>query len=110
TETRLEVNDEGLVRIYAPNRAALDAARGAVLDVAGSLDVGATYDGVVTGVKDFGAFVRIRSHEGLVHISEWASQRTENMQEAAKVGDTVRVTVLEPDRQGRLSLSRKAAM
>ncbi|MCZ6747704.1 MAG: polyribonucleotide nucleotidyltransferase [SAR324 cluster bacterium] len=110
TETRLEVNDEGLVRIYAPNRSALDAARGAVLDVAGSLDVGATYDGVVTGVKDFGAFVRIRSHEGLVHISEWASQRTENMQEAAKVGDTVRVTVLEPDRQGRLSLSRKAAM
>ncbi len=110
TETRLEVNDEGLVRIYAPNRSALDAARGAVLDVAGSLDVGATYDGVVTGVKDFGAFVRIRSHEGLVHISEWASQRTENMQEAAKVGDTVRVTVLEPDRQGRLSLSRKAAL
>jgi polyribonucleotide nucleotidyltransferase len=110
TGARLEVNDEGLVRIFAPSRAALDAARASVLDVAGSLEVGEIYEGVVTGVKEFGAFVRIRGQEGLVHISEWAPQRIEAMAAAAKVGDAVRVKVLEPDRQGRLSLSRKAAL
>jgi polyribonucleotide nucleotidyltransferase len=110
TGARLEVNDEGLVRIFAPNRLALDAARASVLDVAGSLEVGEVYEGVVTGVKEFGAFVRIRGQEGLVHISEWAPQRIEAMAAAAKVGDAVRVKVLEPDRQGRLSLSRKAAL
>jgi polyribonucleotide nucleotidyltransferase len=110
TGARLEVNDEGLVRIFAPSRAALDAARASVLDVAGSLEVGEVYEGVVTGVKEFGAFVRIRGQEGLVHISEWAPQRIEAMAAAAKVGDAVRVKVLEPDRQGRLSLSRKAAL
>jgi polyribonucleotide nucleotidyltransferase len=110
TGTKLEVNDEGMVRIYAPNRAALDAARERALDVAGTLEVGGVYDGVVTGVKDFGAFVRIRGGEGLVHISAWSNERVETMAEVAKVGDTVRVKVQEPDRQGRLSLSRKAAL
>jgi len=108
--TKLEVNDEGLVRIYAPNRAALEAARSAALEVAGTLEVGGMYEGVVTGVKDFGAFVRIRGQEGLVHISAWSSERIEAMSNVAKVGDMVRVKVLEPDRQGRLSLSRKAAL
>ena len=48
--------------------------------------------------------------EGLVHISEWAPERTEKMAAVAKEGDSVRVKVLEPDRAGRLSLSRKAAL
>jgi polyribonucleotide nucleotidyltransferase len=110
TESRLEVDDTGMVRIYAPGRDARDAAREAVLNVAGSLEVGEIYEGVVTGVKDFGAFVRIRNNEGLVHISEWAQGRPEKMAEVAKEGDIVRVKVLEPDRAGRLSLSRKAAL
>jgi polyribonucleotide nucleotidyltransferase len=110
TGTKLEVNDEGLVRIYAPNRAALDAARERALDVAGTLEAGGLYDGVVTGVKDFGAFVRIRGGEGLVHISEWAAERVDVMANVAKVGDKVRVKVLDPDKQGRLSLSRKQAL
>jgi polyribonucleotide nucleotidyltransferase len=107
---RIEVDESGQVRIYAPGREAACAAREAVLQVAGSLEVGAVYDGVVTGVKDFGAFVRIRGQDGLVHISEWDAGRVERMAGVAKEGDVVRVKVLEPDRQGRLSLSRKAAL
>ena len=110
TGAKIEVDNEGLVRIYAPNRDSLDAARGAVLDVAGTMEVGEVYDGVVTGVKEFGAFVRIRGQEGLVHVSQWASHRVEDMMQVAKPGDKVRVKVLEPDRQGRLSLSRKEAL
>jgi polyribonucleotide nucleotidyltransferase len=107
---RIEVDDTGTVRLYAPNREALHDGREAVLEVAGSLAVGEVYEGVVTGVKDFGAFVRIRGQEGLVHVSEWAGNRVEKMSEVAKEGDVVRVKVLEPDRAGRLSLSRKAAL
>ena len=110
TATRLEVDDEGTVRIFAPNRAARDAARAAVLEKAGSLEAGEVYDGVVTGVKEFGAFVRVRGQEGLVHISEWADHRVEKMSTETKEGDAVRIRVLDADRAGRLRLSRKAAL
>jgi polyribonucleotide nucleotidyltransferase len=110
TGTKVEVDDTGAVNIYAPNRAARDAAREAVLDKAGSAEVGQVYDGVVTGVKEFGAFVRIRGGEGLVHKSEWEQGRVENMAEKAKEGDAVRVKVIGTDRQGKISLSRKQAL
>lgn len=107
---RVEVDDSGTVRIYAPGRQGLHDARDAVLEVAGTLEMGTVYEGVVTGVKDFGAFVRIRGQDGLVHISEWAEGRVERMNDVTKEGDVVRVKVLDPDRAGKLSLSRKAAL
>jgi polyribonucleotide nucleotidyltransferase len=107
---KVEVDDTGTVRIFAPNRAARDAARSQVLEKAGSLEVGEIYDGVVTGVKDFGAFVRIRGQEGLVHRSEWDVARVEAMAAVTKEGDAVRVKVIGADRQGKISLSRKAAL
>ena len=110
TATRLEVDDEGTVRIFAPNKEAAEAAEDAVQNVAGTPDVGQVYTGVVTGVKEFGAFVRIRGGEGLVHISEWAAERTDRMDAVVKEGDEVQVKVLEPSKPGRLSLSRKAAL
>ena len=110
TESKLEVDDSGTVRIYAPNASAADAAEEAVMDAAGTAEVGAIYQGVVTGVKDFGAFVRIRGGEGLLHISEWAPERTENMAAVVKQGDQVQVKVLPSDKPGKISLSRKAAL
>ena len=107
---KVEVDDGGNVRIYAPNAQASHAAREAVMEVAGSFEVGTVYEGVVTGVKEFGAFVRIRGQDGLVHISQWAEERVEKMSQVANEGDVVRVKVLEPDRAGRLSLSRKDAL
>ena len=80
------------------------------MEGAGSFEVGTVYEGVVTGVKEFGAFVRIRGQDGLVHISQWAEGRVEKMSQVANEGDVVRVKVLEPDRAGRLSLSRKDAL
>ena len=110
TSSRLEVDDSGMVRIFAPNSPAAEAAEEAVMDAAGTAEVGAIYSGVVTGVKDFGAFVRIRGGEGLLHISEWAPERTENMEAVVKLGDEVQVKVLPSDKPGRISLSRKAAL
>lgn len=110
TGARMEVNDEGLVNIYAPNRESLDQTRDRVQEIAGTLEVGAVFEGEVTGVKEFGAFVRVRGQEGLVHISEWDTMRVDTMSDVANEGDVVKVKVLEPDKAGRLSLSRKAAL
>ncbi|HUJ73609.1 MAG TPA: polyribonucleotide nucleotidyltransferase [bacterium] len=110
TGAKLEVDDVGSVRIYAPHRAARDAAQEAVLEKAGSLEIGQVYEGVVTGVKDFGAFVRVRGQEGMVHRSEWGATRVESLIGVAKEGEAVRVKVLATDRAGKLSLSRKAAL
>jgi polyribonucleotide nucleotidyltransferase len=82
----------------------------AVQEVAGTLEVGAIYEGEVTGIKEFGAFVRIRGQEGLVHVSQWANERVANMADHVKPGEKVRVKVLPPDKAGRLSLSRKEAL
>jgi polyribonucleotide nucleotidyltransferase len=110
TESRVEVDDTGTVRIFSPNAPMADAAEEAVMNAAGTAEVGQIYTGVVTGVKDFGAFVRIRGGEGLVHISEWAPERTESMAAVVKLGDEVQVKVLPSDKPGKVSLSRKAAL
>ncbi|MEE8394944.1 MAG: polyribonucleotide nucleotidyltransferase [bacterium] len=110
SETRLEVDDSGTVRIYAPTREAGDRAKMAVLEVAGSLEVGETYEAVVTGVKEFGAFVKMRGYEGLVHVSEWAAERVDKMADVANEGDSLRVKVVGTDKAGRLRLSRKEAL
>ena len=107
---KLEVDDQGVVRIYAPNRQALQEVRATIMEKAGSLEVDAVYEGTIINIKDFGAFVRIRGQDGLVHRSEWAFTRVENMYEVANVGDKIKVKLLEPDHSGRLSLSRKAAL
>ncbi len=107
---RIEVNDDGRVRVFASNRSALEGAEQAILDITGELNIGDVLGGVVTSVRDFGVFVRIRGQEGLVHVSEWQEGFVEKLDKLVKVGDKMKVKVLEPDRQGRLRLSRRAAV
>jgi len=73
---------------------------------------GKLYDGVVKGVKDFGAFVEfLPGKEGLVHVSELADFRVNSVEDICKVGDAMRVKCLQADKaSGRVRLSRKAAM
>ncbi len=78
------------------------------MEKSGGLNVGEVLNGTVTSVRNFGAFVRVGNQEGLVHISEWQEGWVEKLDNLVKVGDEVQVKVLEPDRQGRLRLSRKA--
>lgn len=110
TTSKVSVDDSGQVVIFAPNRAARDEAVEMVENAAGTLDEGAVYEGVVTGVKEFGAFVRVKGMEGLVHISEWANERIERMEDHTKEGDKVTVKVLTTNKAGKLSLSRKAVL
>ena len=76
-----------------------------------SVQVGRIYDGTVTSVKDFGAFVEILpGKDGLCHISELANEYVSSVGDVCRVGDEMPVKVIAVDEQDRVKLSRKAAM
>jgi polyribonucleotide nucleotidyltransferase len=111
-KVRIDVNSEtGLVRIYSPDEEACKRAVKQVDNLTKELEVGKFYRGVVSGVKDFGAFVRVFANtEGLVHVSELEPTRVERVSDILKEGDKIIVKVLGVDRQGKIRLSRKEAL
>jgi polyribonucleotide nucleotidyltransferase len=107
----IDVEDDGTVMIAAPNREAVLAARAEVEALAEEIKVGTIYTGKVVSTKDFGAFVEIASGtDGMCHISELAEGYVKSVSDVVKVGDVVKVKVINIDDQGRIKLSRKAAM
>lgn len=110
TGATVEVTDDGTVKLFGPDRDSLRAAEKRVQQLTGEPEVGKLYRGVVTGVKEFGCFVRLfEGIEGLVHISELDNARVAEASQVASEGDTMIVKVLGTDR-GKISLSRKAAL
>lgn len=111
TNTTIEVNDEGLVKIHATSQEDGEAALKIVRDIGTDPEPGTIYDGVVSKTTDFGAFVTIKpGTDGLVHISELASYRVKKVTDIVKEGDTIRVKVLEVTRDGKIRLSYKAVL
>ncbi len=111
TGTQINVEDDGSVEIAAVNQ---DNARKAIAWVESltrDVEVGALYLGKVTRIMTFGAFVEILpGKEGLVRIGELADYHVPTVEDVVQVGDEIMVVVIEVDRQGRVNLSRKAAM
>ncbi|MBL8754009.1 MAG: polyribonucleotide nucleotidyltransferase, partial [Planctomycetes bacterium] len=111
TGARVSVDDHGEVLIYATDRHSAQKARTLVQRSAGVLQVGRCYRGTVTGVKDFGAFVKINAvNEGLVPIEELDRQPVRAAGDIAREGDEMIVAVLGADDRGRLRLSRRQAL
>lgn len=111
TNTRLEVDDSGTVKIAAVNKEDGDAARKMIKDITAEPEVGAIYEGTVVKIMDFGAFVQIMpGTDGLVHISQLAPQRVSKVTDIVTEGDKIRVKVLEINRDGKIRLSRKAVL
>jgi polyribonucleotide nucleotidyltransferase len=111
TGARVTVDDEGEVLIYATDLTSAQRARTLVQRAAGVLKVGRCYRGTVTGVKDFGAFVKINAvNEGLVPIEELDRQPVRAVGDVAREGDEMVVAVLGADDRGRLRLSRRQAL
>ena len=111
TGAQIDINDDGTVKIFAVDAAAMDAAVREVNLIAADAEVGKLYHGTVTGIKEFGAFVEILpGKDGLVHISELADFRVKSVQDICKVGDLMWVKCLNVDEGGKVRLSRKAAM
>ena len=111
TGASVDVDDEGLVRIAASDRAAARAALAKIDDIVREAEVGAVYAGIAKFVKDMVAFVEIfPGTEGSLHISEVAPERIGRVADVVRAGDTVVVRVLGVDDRGRIQLSRKAAL
>ncbi len=111
TGATIEVDDTGLVNIFAANAEALEKALEMVGGVAAEPEIGKIYRGKVISVKEFGAFVEILpGQEGLLHISELADYRVERVTDICKEGEMVTVKVLDVDDRGKIRLSRRAAL
>jgi polyribonucleotide nucleotidyltransferase len=89
----------------------MEAAKREVGKITAVAEPGKIYEGKVTGIKDFGAFVEILpGMDGLCHISEFSDKFLRSMDGVCKVGDVIKVKCLDVDERGRIKLSRKAAM
>jgi len=111
TNTRIEIGEDGIVKIVADNEEAGAEAKKMVEDIVQEAAVGAIYEGTVRKIVDFGAFVEIfPGTDGLVHISQLDSKRVDKVRDVLNEGDKVMVKVLEVDRDGKIRLSRKAVL
>jgi len=111
TGVQIDIEDDGSVHIFSADKNAMDAAVREVSMMTAEAEPGKLYQGTVTGVKEFGAFVEILpGQEGLVHISELANFRVNRTEDVVKMGDLVWVKCLSVDESGKIRLSRKAAL
>jgi polyribonucleotide nucleotidyltransferase len=111
TDSRINVDDEGKVIIASPDGETAKAALEMINQIIQDAEVGKLYMGKVRKIMDFGAFVEILpGTDGLVHISQLDKERVNKVTDILKEGDEVLVKVLEVDRNGKISLSRKAAL
>ncbi|AYA64356.1 polyribonucleotide nucleotidyltransferase [Alteromonas sp. RKMC-009] len=108
SDTNIEIEDDGTIKIFATERAKADIAIGMIEGVTAEIEVGKTYNGKITRIVDFGAFVEVLpGKEGLVHISQIAHERVNKVTDYLKEGEMVDVKVMEIDRQNRVRLSIK---
>ncbi len=114
TETygvQIDVEEDGTVSIFSSDGEAMKGALNVVNGITAEAEIGKIYEGTVKTIRDFGAFVEILpGKDGLVHISELADFRVGSVEDICKEGDTMAVKVLDVDRDGKIRLSRKAAM
>ena len=111
TNTSIEIDDSGMVKIAAFSKEEGDAALKMVEDLTQEPEIGAIYEGKVVKITDFGAFVQILpGTDGLVHISQLANRRITKVSDVVKEGDMLKVKVLEISRDGKIRLSHKATL
>jgi polyribonucleotide nucleotidyltransferase len=108
TGTTIDIENDGTVRIASVHGAAAREAQRRIELITADIEVGQVYEGKVVRLMDFGAFVTILpGRDGLVHISQISNERVERVADKLKEGDSVKVKVLEVDRQGRVRLSMR---
>jgi polyribonucleotide nucleotidyltransferase len=111
TGAKIEIDDTGKVNIFSSSVESVEKAIEMVRNITQEAEINKIYRGTVKRIMDFGAFVEIfPGTDGLVHISQLAEGRVQNVRDVLKEGDTVMVKVLEIDKQGKIKLSRKEAL
>ncbi|MCT4564110.1 MAG: polyribonucleotide nucleotidyltransferase [Maledivibacter sp.] len=111
TDVKIDIEDNGDIFITANNMEQGDKALKIIEEIVKEVEVGEIYVGKIVRITSFGAFVEVLpGKEGLVHISQIAKERIGKVEDLFKVGDEIVVKVIEIDKQGRINLSRKAAL
>ena len=111
TGASIEVEDDGTVTVASHDAEGAMAAMAKIEALTASIQVGRIYEGRVTSIKDFGAFVElVPGKDGLCHISELSDDYVSSVGDVCRVGDIMRVKVIAVDDQDRVKLSRKVAM
>jgi polyribonucleotide nucleotidyltransferase len=109
TGCTIDIADDGTVTIASVNKEAADDARKRIEQITADIEPGQVFEGKVIKIMNFGAFVTLTpGRDGLVHISQLSDERVENVTDVVSEGQTVKVKVLEVDKQGRIRLSMKA--
>jgi polyribonucleotide nucleotidyltransferase len=108
TGVKIDIEDNGLVMVTSTNPEASAKAVGIIKNIVREIEAGEVFDGTVTRLMNFGAFVElVPGQEGLVHISELANYRVGRVEDIVKVGDPLKVQVKEIDDQGRINLTHR---
>ena len=111
TGVKIDIDDTGLVYIAAPDMESAEAGVREIELLTKDPEPGEIYEGKVTRVMPFGAFIEILpGKEGLLHISKMAKERVEKVEDVVKVGDEIVVKAIGTDNKGRLNFSRKDAL
>ena len=105
---KLEVNDDGIVKIASSNEESINTAKQMVEDIVAEPEIGKIYNGKVVKIVEFGAFVNFMgARDGLLHVSQISQKRVENVTDVLSEGQEVQVKVLDVDRSGKVKLSMK---
>ncbi len=111
TGASIEIDNDGTVCIASNDEASAEAAMREVSRLTASVEIGKIYEGTVTSVQNFGAFIEILpGRDGLCHISELSDEYVDNIQDFCRVGDKFEVKVVAIDDQNRVKLSRRAVL
>ncbi|AJA57709.1 polyribonucleotide nucleotidyltransferase [Lactococcus lactis subsp. lactis] len=109
TGVKIDIDDEGLCSIFSSDQAVIDRAKEIIAELVREAKVGEIYDAKVVRIESFGAFVNLfGKQDAMVHISEMAWARTENVEDVVKLGDTVKVKIMKIDDKGRVDASMRA--
>lgn len=111
TNCKIDINDDGRINIATNDAKAAQKAIDIIKGIIAEVEVGKTYKGIVKKIVEFGAFIGVLpNQDGLLHISEIAHERVNNVLDFMKEGDEVEVKVIEVDKSGKVRLSRKALL
>ena len=105
TGVKIDIDDDGKVFIACPDEVSCERAKQIILNICDELEVGKIYNGKVSRIMQFGAFVDIApGKEGMIHISKLSSKRVEKVTDVVNIGDSVEVEVIKIDDKGRVDL------
>ena len=109
TGCTIDIGEDGTITIASTDSDKAEFAKKRIAEITAEAEIGKVYEGAITKILDFGALVNILpGKDGLLHISQIAHQRVENVTDFLKEGQIVKVKVMETDEKGRIKLSMKA--